>query len=188
MSLSNLIRWGVPGALLAGTAWMMAGFFFFVFPGKGDGSPGSLSYYLIHSSHATAELGMLAALVGLHIRQAPRYGRMGTAGFVVAFVGTACFFSAAVLGLFAPDAVGIFFLLGLPGWLIGFPLLGMATLRARVLQRLCGWLLVAYAPGFFVAFSLLPTAVIWNGLVWLALGYALWSWNGAPIRQPSSVS
>jgi hypothetical protein len=66
---AEVIRWGVRGALLAGIGWMASGFFFYVFPGEGDGPEGSLSWYLIESADAVAEAGMLAALVGLHIRQ-----------------------------------------------------------------------------------------------------------------------
>lgn len=65
----SIARWGVAGALLAGIGWMVSGFFY-VFPGEGDGPEGSLSWYLIESADAIAEVGMLAALVGLHVRQA----------------------------------------------------------------------------------------------------------------------
>ncbi len=54
------------------------------------------------------------------------------------------------------------------GWLVGFPLLRIAAFRTGVLPRWCGLLLI-------VLFSLLRTGVIWNGLVWLALGYGLWT-------------
>ena len=53
----------------------------------------------------------------------------------------------------------------------------IAAFRTGVLPRWCGLLLI-------VLFSLLRTGVIWNGLVWLAPGYALWrrrAW------QPSSL-
>jgi hypothetical protein len=63
------------------------------------------------------------------------------------------------------------------GWLVGFPLLRIATFRTGVLPRWCGLLLI-------VLFSLLRTGVIWNGLVWLALGYALWTRRA---WQPSSL-
>ena len=63
------------------------------------------------------------------------------------------------------------------GWLVGFPLLRIATFRTGVLPRWYGSLLI-------VLFSLLRTGVIWNGLVWLALGYALWTRRA---WQPSSL-
>ncbi len=63
------------------------------------GPVGSLSWYLIESSDAIAEGGMLAALVGLHFRQAPDYGRLGTTGFTAAFVGTAFLLLSTVIWL-----------------------------------------------------------------------------------------
>jgi hypothetical protein len=177
MDSPTLIRWAARGALLAGIAWMASGFFFYVFPGEGDGPEGSLSWYLIESADAVAEAGMLAALVGLHVRQAPSYGRLGTAGFVFAFVGTAFVLLSTVTWLLAGEdnaLVGILFSVGLfVGWLPGFPLLGVTTLRARIFPRWCGLLLIAFVPVLFVLLALFPTGVIWNGLVWLALGYAL---------------
>jgi len=62
---------------------------------------GSRSWYLIESADAVAEAGMLAALLGLHVPQAPTYGRLGTAGFVVAFLGTAFVFLSTVIWLLA---------------------------------------------------------------------------------------
>jgi len=36
--------------MLAGIGWMVSGFFFYVFPGAGDGPEGSLSWYLMESA------------------------------------------------------------------------------------------------------------------------------------------
>ena len=187
----SIVRWGVAGALLAGVGWMVSGFFFYVVPGEGDGPVGSLSWHLIESADAVAEVGMLAALLGLHVRQAPTYGRLGTAGFVVAFVGTALVFLSTVIWLLAGEdnaLVGTLFSLGIfVGWLVGFPLLGIATFRTGILPRWCGLLLIVFFPVLFVLLSLFPTGVIWNGLVWLALAYALWSRRGIAAEQPSRV-
>lgn len=191
MNSPKLIRWGVRGALLAGIAWMASGFFFYVFPGEGNGPEGSLSFYLMESADAIAEVGMLAALVGLHVRQRQYYGRLGMAGFAVAFVGTAFVLLSTVTWLLAGEEnffVGLFFALGLlVGWPVGFTLLGVATFRAKVFPRWCGVLLIAFFPVLFASFSIYDTAVIWNGLVWLALGYALWSGESAPSKQAAPV-
>jgi hypothetical protein len=189
MNSPKLIRWSVQGALLAGIAWMASGFFFYVFPGEGDGPEGSLSWYLMESADAIAEVGMLAALVGLHVRQRPYYGRLGMAGFAVAFVGTAFVLLSTVIWMLVAGEdnffVGLFFTLGLfVGWPVGFTLLGVTTFRAKVFPRWCGVLLIAFFPVLFAIFSVYDTAVIWNGLVWLALGYALWSERDAPAAQP----
>jgi hypothetical protein len=189
MNSPKLIRWGMRGALLAGIGWMASGFFFYVFPGEGDGPEGSPSWYLMESADAIAEVGMLAALVGLHVRQRPYYGRLGMAGFALAFVGTAFVLLSTVIWMLIAGEdnffVGLFFTLGLfVGWPVGFTLLGVTTFRAKVFPRWCGVLLIAFFPVLFAIFSVYDTAVIWNGLVWLALGYALWSERGASVGQP----
>ena len=191
ISSPSFTRWAVPGTLLAGIGWMGSGFFFYVFPGEGNGPEGSFSWYLMESADAIAEAGMLAALVGLHFLQRPDYGRLGAAGFVVAFVGTAFVFLSTVswLLLAGKDTPfnGFAFSLALVAWLVGFPLLGIATFRAGVLPRWSGVLLIAFFPVLFAILSFYETGVIWNGLVWLALGYALWTRRGTAVEQPTRV-
>jgi uncharacterized membrane protein len=70
--------------------------------------------------------------------------------------------------------------------LVGFPLLGVATLRAGVLPRWCGLLLVAwlvYFPLIFFLVDFYGEARALFGLVFLALGYALWAQRNASVRQ-----
>ena len=96
------------------------------------------------------------ALVGLHVRQVPNYGRLGMAGFIVGFVGTASSFVTTVIYILSFNRFGtvvdVLQNLGILGWLVGFPLLGIATFRARVFPRWCGVLLAAFAPIFFLVF------------------------------------
>ena len=81
MSPSNLIRWcrlaAVTGGLLlvVGALLQMATL----------GLPPSPYRYLLFS---LASLPLLGGLVGLHARQAGDYGRLGTVGSLLAFVGT----------------------------------------------------------------------------------------------------
>jgi hypothetical protein len=183
MSSSSLIRWGAVGALLAGFAWIVSGYFFYVWPGEGEALDGSLAWYLMESADGIAELGMLAALLSLHVQQRSYYGRLGMAGFTIAFVGTTFVLLSTLIWMLVGGAdnffVGLFFTLGLfVGWPIGFTLLGIATFRAKVFPRWCGVLLIAFFPILFVIFSVYDTAVIWNGVVWLALCYALWPQGG----------
>jgi len=65
---------------------------------------------------------------------------------------------------------------------LGLVLLGVATLRARVLPRWCGVGLIA-----LVVFSALGAfgGFLVVGLLWLALGYALLSQPGASVARPS---
>ena len=67
---------------------------------------------------------------------------------------------------------------------VGFVLYGAATLQARVLPRWCGI-------GFIVGplmFVLGDLGGILFGLLWLALGYVLWSQRDTSVGQPSRVS
>jgi hypothetical protein len=132
---------------------------------------------------------MLGGLVGLHALQAASYGRLGAVGFYAAFVGTALLLiSTAVTILAGREVLNFLFVLGFLGTL-GLVLLGVATLRARVLPQWCGVLLIVAALGILVYFVLgnYGGAILY-GLLWLALGYALWSGRGTAVEQPSRVS
>jgi hypothetical protein len=192
MSSSNWIRRGAGGALLAGIAWLASGLFSLV-TGQGAAelqSPyaelGTFSYYLLEILFSIALAGMLAGLVGFHARQAPNYGRLGTAGFFAAFVGVFFMLASTVASLLAEsgDVLDWLFVLGFVGTLVGFVLLAAATLRARVLPRWCGVSLLVAVLGIPVYFALGSYGgAILYGLVWLALGYGLWSERGASVEQ-----
>jgi len=196
MSASELVRWGALGALLAAIAWTVSGIIAFVLvqpPASNMGPTGSLSWYLIVSNDAIAEVGMMVAVVGLHARQTPNYGWLGTAGSIVAFVGTALMFLSTVLWLLTHNGNGVVGLLqfgGLLGVLVGFPILGVATLRVGVLPRWCGLLLVGWLVYFpLIVFSLdsYGEARVLFGLVFLALGYVLWSQKNSEVQRSSRV-
>ena len=96
-------------------------------------------------------------------------------GFALAFLGSALLCAITVIAMITKDALGeavlgTIFISGVLGWLVGFPLLGVATLRARVLPRWCGVLLIAYFPLF--AFLLL----------WMGRDRARASMAGAGLR------
>ena len=180
---------------MAGVAWAVSGIVHFamVYPEAGTGSTGSLSDYLIEGAHAVAEAGMVGALLGLRARQVPAYGRLGMAGFVLALLGSALLCVITVTAIISGDALGeavlgTIFISGVLGWLVGFPLLGIATLRAKVLPRWCGVLLIAHFPLFGFLLASYGWGGIALGLVWVALGYVLWSWRGTGAELPSRVS
>jgi hypothetical protein len=184
---SSLVRWGAIGAVIAGVAWAVSDIYALLLPGEGEGPIGSTSSYLIESADALAEVGMLAALVGLHVVQARSLGRFGLAGFAVAFVGTALvlvstLWAIVLLDRFGETVPGVLFGLGLLGLLVGFVLFGIATFRARVLPRWSGVLLVAY-PLLLIAGFPVEGPLILVGLLWLALGYALWTQRAQQLRQ-----
>ncbi len=194
MASADLVRWGGLVAVLAGVAWAVSGIVHFamVYPEAGTGPTGSISDYLIEGAHAVAEAGMLGALIGLRARQGPWYGWLGTVGFAVAFLGTALLCAITVIAIISGDALGeavlgTIFISGVLGWLVGFPLLGIATLQARVMPRWVGVLLIAYFPLFVLLLSSYGWGGIALGLLWLALGYALLSVRGKAARPASAT-
>ena len=188
MSSSDLIRWGAVGALLAGIAWLALGLIPLVILGQVAlyfGGVATAEDYLLEILFSIATLGMLAGIVGLHAREAPNYGRLGTAGFFAAFVGVFFLLASTVATILAGrEVLDWLFILGFVGTLVGFVLLGTATLRARVLPRWRGILLLVAVLGIPVYFALGSYGgAILYGLVWLALGYGLWSERGASVEQ-----
>ena len=178
---------------MSGVLWIAGGLLHLAYPQDPPGALGHFLNYLGTAIFSGAYLGMLGGLVGLHARQVESYGRLGTVGFFLAFAGAAlAFVGQATSGIFPHNGAlgwlfsdpGFGFLVGLLLVSLGLVLLGVATLQARVLPRWCGIGLVVLvvfsalgAYGGFVAF----------GLIWLALGYALWSQLGTSIEQPSRV-
>lgn len=170
--------------MLAGVTWTASGVVSAaIASGRGPEALGSTA--LNEMLFAVALAGTLGGLVGLHARQAAGYGRLGKMGFLVSFIGTALLLAGVVLSLLAralaeapvgggapgpafPDRV---LWLGLWGALVGFVLLGAATLRLGALPRWCGWLLIVCLPLAIALGNYGGGAVL--GLAWLALGYAL---------------
>ena len=70
------------------------------------------------------------------------------------------------------------------GMLVGFVLYGAATLRARVLPRWYGLVLILAMP-VSLPLSVYGTALF--GLSLVVLGYGLWLQRGATTGQPSRV-
>ena len=190
MASSDLIRWDGLAAMLAGVAWVVSGLISLVVPGQGTEDVGSFSYYLLETIFCIASVGMLGGLAGFHALQAASYGRLGAAGFYAAFVGTALLLiSTAATILAGREVLDWLFVLGFLGTL-GLVPLGVGTLRAGVLPRWCGVLLIVAVLGIPVYFALgnYGGAILY-GLLWLALGYALWSRRDtAAAEQPSRVS
>jgi hypothetical protein len=180
MPASDLIRWG-------GLAAMGGGVLFIVYSllgvatGKGEES-GPLDLLAI-----LAYVLLVVGLVGFHTLQQRNYGRIGRAGLyttIAAFLLWEVLLLTGLLGVgeALPEwlvAVGVL------GLLVGLVLYGAATLQARVLPRWCGILFILFMPVGILLGDLQP---IWGGLIWLALGYALWSQSGgAAGEQPSRV-
>ena len=170
---SNIIRWGALGAMLAGVVWAASGIVDVAFT-RGR-SPEILGFAsLDEAMYIAALVGTLGGLAGLHARQATRYGWLGTAGFLAAFMGSTLLLIGLLLTfLIRGSALDQILGLGFLGTLIGFALLGAATLRLGVLPRWCGLLLIVCLPLALVLGDHGGGIVL--GLVWLALGYVLLS-------------
>ena len=127
----------------------------------------------------------LPVFVGLHLIQRDHLGRLGRGAFwlsagtmVAILIGQ----TGQVVGIDALVWLG--FPVGFLGWLAGFALYGVATVRARVLPRWAGWALALSQPLAIllgVAFSpISPLAdygdysgALAHGLVWMAMGWSL---------------
>jgi hypothetical protein len=155
---------------------------------------------------------LLLGLPGLYVAQSERAGRLGLVSFLMLFFGTLFFavsnnygFIAPVLAAQAPamlDAINAYppvvalnALLTI-GFFLGFIFFGIATLRARVLPRQAGILMIIGSPlnmlgavlGLLVSETLWIVAILGAltlglGLAWA--GYSLWSHNEKMVLQPA---
>jgi hypothetical protein len=198
MSPANLIRWSGLISLLAGVLYAAGAVLHPV--GEGLGAVMNPNWVPSHLVYWVAVLLLHLGLVGLYARQVEQTGPLGLVGFVLAFVGTALvgsilLYVATVLPLIAAEAQPTFERAATPpaflqpvfvlGFGLGWILLGAATLRAGVLPRWSGLLLIVGVT-LFVLPEVAPLAVTLRhllvtagdilfglGLVWI--GYALWS-------------
>jgi hypothetical protein len=157
---------------------------------------------LVLGAHAL----LVFALVALWAVQAERSGSLGAVGMVLSVVGTTlnC---AAVLAEIAGasgaevEAVvgqgvsGAITLLGGLAFLVGLILFGTATMRAGVLPRWAGLLLIlgdlVFAVGTFAGsvaliVEVLGALITCAAFVWL--GFALLSASDTPVQRPARVS
>jgi hypothetical protein len=200
MSTSEAIRWG--GGLTSVAAGLLLLLGHTVNLG-GDPEYGTvLGEALVLSAHAL----LVFALVALWAIQAERSGSLGALGMVLSVLGTTlnC---AAVLAEIAGasgadvEAVvgqgvsGTITLLGGLAFLIGLILFGVAIMRARVLPRWLGPLLilgdVVFAVGTFAGSAALIVEVLGalitcTAFVWL--GLALLSASDTPVQRTAQVS
>jgi hypothetical protein len=185
---SDLIRWGGLAGVLAGVMYVLTDILSLLAPQQRVFD--SFSDYLQEVIFAVAVAGTLGAIAGLHALQSGRYGRLGAAGSLLAFIGYALFFvRTAVTILVGAQAAVRISTVGVLAVLIGSVLLGAMTLRARVLPWWCGVLLIVGFPlslASEVAFSAAGGIVL--GIVWGLIGYALLSLRGTVEEQPSRVS
>jgi hypothetical protein len=175
MVTSSLIRWWeLLGAVLGGVAWLAS---VLVDSASAQQEPLFLVY-------AIAWLGSLGGLVGLYARQASSYLWLGTSSFFASFIGTMLALAGTVLNLLSRGdllqqgfydrtlGLGLFItLIGVVVFAVGFTLLGLTSLLGRTIPL---WVGVAIIVAPLLAWLLEGYGAIVLGLVWLAVGYALW--------------
>jgi hypothetical protein len=187
MSSSDLIRWGGLAAMLCGVAFIVLMFI-------PEGPIGSFSGRLGTFVFIVALLLLVVALVGFHTLQKDSYGRIGRAGFYTLIVGASAQIVAAVVRLFGSTALEFLDIVGLLGVFVGLVLYGAASLQARVLPRWCGVGFIVAVPVFIIGSVVLGRVFgealggILFGLLWIALGWVLWSRRDTSAEQPSRVS
>jgi len=136
--------------------------------------------------YIVAALLMLVGLVGLHTLQKNNYGRTGRGGFWTVVVASLAQVLGLIVFLLGSEALlWLVFPVGFVAVPVGLIIYGVATLQARMLPRWCGLGLIIIPP---ITVVLGDYGGILFGLLWLALGYVLWSWRGAAAEQPSRVS
>lgn len=200
---NNLIRWS--GLALAVGGVGIALFLITVYPLGNFLSPAVLAMgqsMLAHTFHWIGATFALLGLVGWYVRQKAETGILGLIGFILAFIGTSMSLVGAVSAgyifpsvamanpeLFDPtgplfaSASAIPFFFGFGAFMLGYVLLGIATIRAQILPAWGATLVIAGAIFFNLppqpvgpvpTFVTLLGAILYGaGAVWI--GLALWS-------------
>jgi hypothetical protein len=211
MSTANLIRWSGLISVLASVLYAVGALLHPV--GESLAAINSPNWVPAHLVYWVSVLLMHLGLVGLYARQAGQTGRLGLVGFVLAFIGTALVgsilvFASTILPLIAAEAQAIFdraarppdFLLPvfILGFGLGWILVGVVTMRAGVLPRWSGLLLIIGVTLFMIseaapleatlAHTLVTVGDIIFGLGLVWIGYALWSEQREPVKYGQSAA
>ncbi len=145
---------------------------------------------------ASLMLALLLVVVGaaglvIRARDAGRFGRLGKTGIILGAVGAALpVIGSLIQGvLFDGDypLMPFFVIPGVLALVVGFVLLGLAVLQARVLPRWAAVLLIlgTLAMLGFNDQNAQALMAIPNGVAWVAVGYVLWSGRSEEARQPA---
>jgi hypothetical protein len=205
MSTATLIRWSGLTSVFAGALYGLAALLHPV--GEDLTSVTSSSWLPAHMTYWTAAILMQLGLVGLYVRQAKASGLFGLASFVLAFIGTSIVASimvmmTTVIPLVATEAADLLTAAMTPpnwalamfavGFGLGYILFGAAIMRAAVLPRWSGLLLIIGVVLFIVSETQLFDPILSHvivtvgdlafGLGFAWAGYTLWSEGNTPER------
>ena len=207
MSTAKLIRWSGLISILAGVLYAFGAL---LHPAGEDlAAYANPNWVPAHYVYWVSAMLMLFSLVGLYARQVEKTGWLGLVGFVLAFIGTVLVDSifvmaSTVIHLVAVQAPALFDQAAAPptfgvlvvvlGYILGYILFGIATMRAGVLPRWSGLLLIigsamvmiSEAVPLNVSLSDLIVTIgdvsFGTGFVWM--GFALWSEK----REPTLIA
>lgn len=205
MSSQTLIRW-------SGLALVIAGLIYIIFQPlhPADTDPGAALnplWAVVHYAGTVHHLLVVVGLVGLYLAQAEPVGRLGLIGFIAALMANAYWVGGTIdealfypylaaqqatptppFELFDPAGpLGVYLLIILAAlvvWDLGSILTGYTTMRAGVLPRWGGLLLIvgnvvlnvgAFVPGIYFV-KIIGGVLMGLGYAWL--GYALWAQKG----------
>ncbi|MDQ6672806.1 MAG: hypothetical protein M3069_19025 [Chloroflexota bacterium] len=195
VSTSDLIRLSGLGLVLAG---LLIAFFPILHPNHDPAGYANPIWVPVHLMPTGMAVLALFGLMSLFARQGERNGRFGVVAFVAAILGTALLltgtdveaFIIPFIGLNAPQVmdgpppIGQIIAWAAAGLIfaVGYVLQGIAVIRAGVLPRAAGALLVvgglglgigAATTGMLPPVLLLGSLLFGMALAWL--GYSLWS-------------
>jgi hypothetical protein len=198
MSTAKLIRWSGLISILAGVLYALGALLHPV--GENLAAYSSPKWVPAHQVYWASAMLMLFGLVGLYARQVEKTGLLGLVGFVLAFIGTILvnsifFMVSTVIHLVAVQAPALFDQAAAPptfgvlilvlGFILGYILFGIATMRAGVLPRWSGLLLIIGSAMFMISEAVplnaslshlivtIGDVIFGAGFVWM--GFALWS-------------
>lgn len=130
------------------------------------------SDYILEVVFIIALVATIFGLMGLHSFAQNQYGKAGLVGFWLTVIGTALMTISAIATLVAGEnSLGPVFLGGMLLALIGYVVLGITTLRVKVLPLWGGLALILGFP-LSVFLSALGGGILF-GLAWLSVGYFL---------------
>jgi hypothetical protein len=186
---SNVVRWGGLAGVFAAVMFVVSFIINQLAPVQRTYD--SSSDYLHQVIVLVAYAGVLVAILGLHALQSPsrRYGQLGAVGSLLTFTGySIVFVVSAISTLQGGQTLLTVRLAGGVAALVGSILLGVMTIRARVVPWWCGVLLiVAFPLGDFSNAVLRGGEAILMGLLWGSVGYALLR-SALHAPQPSSAA
>jgi hypothetical protein len=184
---SKSVRWSGLAAMLGGALFVVSAVVIASMPRGCIGDEcASRPMRETGAAGALLMLALLLVVIGaaglvIRARDAGRFGRLGKTGIVLGAIGAALPVIGSVIQgiLFDGDypLMTYFVIPGVLALVVGFVLLGLAVLQAKVLPRWAAVLLIVGTLAMlgFNDQNSRALMAIPNGIAWMAVGYVLWS-------------